>query len=274
MIRDLMLQKIRVAADVEALNTAIALAREFRARLTVVEPLVLSPPIISPWDIAPNLQWQQLYADARQQCQEAANALRERLDKEGVSFDIQVREPFESAHYARLADLSIVGAPAGEEEEALAARQFLPSLLLETGRPLLVVPGGRQAVLPARRIVVAWQTTRESARALHDALPLLGQAESVDIVSIVPGDDALRRQEEPGADVAAHLARHGIKVNVITRPRGEESVASALLHQARESAAHLIVAGGYGHSRLRQWLFGGTTRELLARTPVPLLLAH
>ena len=128
--------------------------------------------------------------------------------------------------------------------------------------------------LPISHAVIAWQPTREAARALHDALPLLREAKTVDVVMIDPVVSESRYGQEPGADIAGHLARHGLQVNVVTHVLRQETVATALLRHAAESGAQLLVAGGYGHSRLREWALGGTTRELLQAISTPILFSH
>jgi nucleotide-binding universal stress UspA family protein len=153
-------------------------------------------------------------------------------------------------------------------------RDFFTSLLLESGRPVLLVPPGF-AWRPAKHVVVAWRPTRESTRALHDALPLLRMAESIDVLEVgdVSGEEGDGPQ--PGADIATHLARHGLKVRVVVHPHSGESVALSLIRHAQDTDAELLVAGGYGHSRFREWVLGGVTRELLDGTPsVPILFSH
>ena len=137
-----------------------------------------------------------------------------------------------------------------------------------------MVPPDCRARLPAHRVVIAWRPSRESARAIHDALPLLRLADEVDVLVIDAVGGELSHGEEPGADVAAHLARNGIKVSVVRRDSGSRPVASILLEHARETMAQMIVAGGYGHSRLREWALGGVTRELLMSAPIPVLFSH
>ena len=147
-------------------------------------------------------------------------------------------------------------------------------LLFQSGRPLLAIPPQHPCEWPVRHAVVAWQPTREAARALHDALPLLAQAASVDVLMVDPQPRSGGHGELPGADIGAHLARHGLQVNVVARERGRDSVATALLRHAAETGAGLLVAGGFGHSRLREWVLGGTTRELLDALHLPVLFSH
>jgi nucleotide-binding universal stress UspA family protein len=105
-------------------------------------------------------------------------------------------------------------------------------------------------------------------------MPLLLKADTVDIAVIDPSISRTQHGEQPGADIATHLARHGLKVNVLVRETEGEDVALVLLDLAYERKSDLLVAGGYGHSRLREWALGGVTRELLGSAPIPVLYSH
>jgi nucleotide-binding universal stress UspA family protein len=167
---------------------------------------------------------------------------------------------------ARAADLLIIGRKHSENDADPGV------IVLRAGRPVLLVPD-TVAALPLRRVVVAWKDTRECRRAVRDALPFLQQAKEVVLVEI--GEDESQSQVKKNlADVAAYLVRHQVIVaaEVYRRPRGP--AAAELLHVAQEEKADLIVAGGYGHSRLGEWIFGGVTRELLSASPVCCLLSH
>ena len=100
------------------------------------------------------------------------------------------------------------------------------------------------------------------------------RAESVDVVAIAPEPGESRYGDVPGADIGEHLARHGLKVNVVGLQRGAMTVATALLRHAAETDAQLLVAGGYGHSRLREWVLGGTTDDLMRAMDLPVLFSH
>jgi nucleotide-binding universal stress UspA family protein len=146
------------------------------------------------------------------------------------------------------------------------------TILLRAGRPILVVPD-TLARLPLRRVVVACKDTRECRRAVRDALPLLRQAKEVLLVEI--GEDASKSQDKRSlADVARYLARHGVVVADEVWRRARGPAATELLELVRAENADLIVAGGYGHSRLGEWIFGGVTHQLLASSPVCCLLSH
>lgn len=141
-------------------------------------------------------------------------------------------------------------------------------LLMEAGRPVLIVPPGLHR-LSAKRIVVAWKDTREARRAVHDALPFLVRADQVHVA--VAGPEARR---EGATDVAAYLSGHGIRVATHLLHKPKISVADEILRFARREEADLIVMGAYGHSRLREWVFGGATREMLETTTVCCLMSH
>ena len=120
--------------------------------------------------------------------------------------------------------------------------------------------------------MVCWDGSRPAARAIGDAMPLLAKAGKVEIVSIA--DDPGKEDKIEGVDMSQHLARHGLKVEVERIPRGDVDVADALLSHAADSGADIMVMGGYGHSRLRQFLLGGVTRSTLRSMTVPVLMAH
>lgn len=280
MIRDLMLPMTGTAGDAHALEAAIALARSLDAHLTVVESVDLPAPFPSPWGLTNDAAMATVYDVLRERGRHNADGLRQRLQPETMSWEVRVVESLlgEPARnislHARYSDLSVMSAaPGASKEDAAVVRAFFSALLFESGRPLLAIPPQHPVELPISHAVVAWQATREATRALHDALPLLRSARTVDVVTVAD-EGANLSGNLPGATVATHLARHGIKVNVVTRAPGGDSVATALLRQSVESGAQLLVVGGFGHSRLREWAIGGTTRELLQEICLPILFSH
>jgi nucleotide-binding universal stress UspA family protein len=144
-------------------------------------------------------------------------------------------------------------------------------VLFESGRPLVVVPPGRDA-FQCRRVSVAWDGGAKAARALNDAMPFLRAAEAVEIVC-VSGEKDLS-DAVPGSDVAPHLARHGIEVTVADLEAKNGDVAETLRDHATLYGADMMVTGAYGHSRLRQMILGGVTQSLLQRCPVPLFMSY
>jgi nucleotide-binding universal stress UspA family protein len=144
--------------------------------------------------------------------------------------------------------------------------------LFESGRPTLVVPYIQRPPFKVDHIAICWDGSRPATRAISDALSLLHRAKRVDLISVV-GERPLR-EELPGADMVSHLARHGITAQVRRVPLVEDDVAPAILNYLADSAAELLVMGGYGHSRLREFILGGATRDILRSMTAPVLLSH
>jgi nucleotide-binding universal stress UspA family protein len=177
------------------------------------------------------------------------------------------------ARHARHADLAIVGQPdpqrGGVDDALLAEAAFMDS-----GRPALVVPLATTPVLPPRQALVAWDGSREAARAVGDALPLLQAASRVVVLVVDRRDVSGHAGEQPGAEISQHLARHGLPVELRQVESRGAGAAEVILAQVQDIAADLVVMGGYGHSRLREMLLGGTTRHMLEHANIPTLLAH
>jgi nucleotide-binding universal stress UspA family protein len=168
---------------------------------------------------------------------------------------------------ARAADLIVI---ANDQGEALRHGEFgidAGELLVQAGRPLLVVPPTATELF-VNRALIAWKNTREARRSLRDSLPLLKHAE-VAVIAVAEADD------NPGlADVCAYLGRHGIAAQAILREGDDADALDQILEVAGERGVNLIIAGGYGHRRMTEWLFGGVTRGLLGKWCGSCLLAH
>jgi nucleotide-binding universal stress UspA family protein len=174
---------------------------------------------------------------------------------------------------ARYADLLVVGQ--ADPEDPSGSRDDLPeAMAFATGRPVLVVPkiGTRSAV--GNTVMLCWNASRESARAAADALPFLKAAVKVIVLVVDPEVSANGHGQEPGADVALWLARHGVTVVVQRDVASNSKVGEIILSRAADCGADLIVMGIYGHSRLREMVLGGVSRTLLSSMTVPVLMAH
>lgn len=199
------------------------------------------------------------------------------LSHEWLEFDCETENPFGLAAtvattQARCADLVI--AAQDKPSWSLSAHLDLAEpLVLESGRPVLVIPRTSPARALPRRIVVAWNGRREAARAAFDALPLLKNAERVDVVWIGPGRDSVGDGTHVGVDLCAALARHGIRCEAFTRASSGDAGA-ALLAAVGSLDADLLVMGCYGHSRLRELVLGGASRHVLQYARVPVLMSH
>lgn len=171
---------------------------------------------------------------------------------------------------ARGADLVVIGQRQGPGD---AYNTLDPgAAILRAGRPVLLVPE-EVDVLRAEHIVIGWKETREARRAVCDALPFLQEATRVTIVEICkPGEEATAKDHID--DVARYLARHRISGGPRAILQQEGSGAAQLIQLARDEKADLLVTGGYGHSRMGEWIFGGMTRDLLATSPICCLMSH
>lgn len=177
------------------------------------------------------------------------------------------------AVHARYADLMVLGQR--EPGAPSAVPLDLPeTMALSTGRPVLVVPHIGAPAEPAKTVMLCWNASRESARAASDALPLLQAASKVIVLSVDPRSSAYGHGAEPGADVAAWLARHGVEVTVQRDVAADTDVGNVILSRAADHDVNLIVMGLYGHSRLREMVLGGASRTLLASMTVPVFMSH
>jgi nucleotide-binding universal stress UspA family protein len=150
----------------------------------------------------------------------------------------------------------------------------LEAVLFDSGRPVLAIPFAGKFTTIGKRVLVGWNASREASRAVHDALPLLAKAESTTVFLANPKRGLGAHGDEPGADIARHLARHGLKVDVAKAAADDVSDSTLLLNHASDMGADLLVMGAYGHSRLREFILGGVTRSLLREMTVPVLLSH
>jgi nucleotide-binding universal stress UspA family protein len=174
------------------------------------------------------------------------------------------------AHIARRFDLSVLGQP--KPDKPAFDKPIVEAALFETGRPVLVVPYIQKAGLKLDHVMLCWDGSRSAARAVADAVPFILRSELVEVV-IVASEPA-KSDDIPGADIARHLVRHGAKVELKRIDAVETDVANTLLSHAADTSVDLLVMGGYGHSRLREFILGGVTRGILSSMTVPTLLSH
>jgi nucleotide-binding universal stress UspA family protein len=175
--------------------------------------------------------------------------------------------------HARYADLVVIGQKSPDWDSGVD-QDFERSVPIAVGRPVLVVPYAFERRPVGKRVLVAWNASREAARAVNDALPLLKRASHVDVVAFEPGKSGGAHGDEPGADIGLYLARHGVKVTVSHVDAPDLDVGNQLLSRAFDLSSDLIVMGAWGHSRLRELVLGGVTRTLLESMTVPVLMAH
>jgi nucleotide-binding universal stress UspA family protein len=174
------------------------------------------------------------------------------------------------ARIARRFDLAVVGQ--AEPDISAVEEIVAEATLFGSGRPMIVVPYIQKAPFKIDNVMVCWDGSRPAARAIADAIPLLGKAGRVEIVIVT--NERGKQDEIEGADMGQHLARHGLKVDVHRISGGNIDVADALLSHAADSGTDFIVMGGFGHTRLREFVLGGVTHSILRSMTVPALMSH
>ena len=174
--------------------------------------------------------------------------------------------------HGRAADL-IVASQSDPDWDFAPILDFPERLAMESGRPVLVVPALGSFRAGGRSIAIAWDGSREAARAAFDALPLLAAAESV-VLLIVDDGHADPENVRAAADMVAAFARHGVTIAVRRLARDTAGVGDTLLAAAADAGADMLVMGAYGHSRFREFVFGGATRHVLRHMTMPTLLSH
>jgi nucleotide-binding universal stress UspA family protein len=278
MFRDLLVPYINTRSAEAPLAMATALAERSQGHVALLVIVDVPAPIPNDWTGMSYSTYLQLHQEAHARADALALKLRERVANASAPVEVRTADalalyPSSTATlHAHYADITLM--PSMTAEDGAQIHDFFQDVLLDSGRPVLVVPPLAQTiVIPPKRVVVAWRPTREAARAVHDAMPLLEMAEQVDVLVIDPKVGESAHGEEPGADIAAHLARHGLNVQAVMRPSLSASAGAAILDYAKHVGADLVVAGGYGHSRLRERMLGGATRDLLHTTSLP-LFAH
>jgi nucleotide-binding universal stress UspA family protein len=175
--------------------------------------------------------------------------------------------------HARASDLVI----ASQEDPDWPATERLDvadRLAIESGRPVLIVPNTGTHERVGDKVLVAWNARREAVRAVFDALPILRRAKEVNVVWVNPQSERERAQDVPAGDICAALARHGVKCTAVEQVRPGGDVGETLLVCAHDWGADLLVMGCYGHTRLREFVFGGASRHVLVHTSIPVLMSH
>jgi nucleotide-binding universal stress UspA family protein len=178
------------------------------------------------------------------------------LDFENIEWLSSFDEPLDAmCAHAKYADLVVIG-QSDPSDDSGTQLDFPQRLILSAGRPVLIFPKIGSFSTVGKNIIVAWNASREATRAVTDAIPLL------------------KRAENPGTEIANYLAQHEVNVDVLRNPGGRIDIGNELLSRAADISADLIVMGGYGHSRLREWVLGGATRTILESMTIPVLMSH
>jgi nucleotide-binding universal stress UspA family protein len=171
---------------------------------------------------------------------------------------------------ARRFDIAVVGQ--ARPGEGASEELLIEGALFESGRPVVVVPYVQAYSLRLERVLVCWDGSRPATRAIADALPFLKRAKAIEIVAV--SGERGKGRELVGTNMARHLSRHGLNVELKRISAGDVDVPSAIRTYAVDGGADFMVMGGYGHSRLREFILGGVTRTILASTTIPVLMSH
>jgi nucleotide-binding universal stress UspA family protein len=268
------------AAGASRLKLAMALARQHDAHLVglgVVVPVIPPAYVESPYIVELLSQHEERQAARRKAM---AEAFARSTAGAGLRVEWRVEEgppPAMLATAMRYADLGVVGQYQPDGPLSDEWRTLPETVTMTSGRPVIVVPyiGAPEAV--GRHVLLAWNASREATHAARDALPLLKAARKVTVLVVDGRLHGVAREphgQEPGADVAAWLARHDVKVEVVRDTSGDIDVGSAILSRVSDLDVDLVVMGIYGHSRLRELVLGGASRTMLGQMTVPVLIAH
>jgi nucleotide-binding universal stress UspA family protein len=182
-----------------------------------------------------------------------------------------VGAPVILATLARRFDLSVF---MQSEPDGVDNDDVIETSLFQSGRPLVVVPYIQKDGLKLDHVVCCWDGSSAAARAINDALPLLTKAASVDLLIVQNEKTKNETNVIRGAEMAKHLARHDVKVEIETLPAADIDVTNVILSYVADSAGTLIVMGGYGHARIREFILGGVTRDMLKSMTVPVFMSH
>ncbi|GLS40770.1 universal stress protein [Mesorhizobium tianshanense] len=258
------------------LECAIPLADRFQSHLIGIHAEALPVPYTSATGF-PDTEFLQVSAEMSKERAEKLQAVFLRhVEDSGLSFEWRSLESFsgDSAltgiSTVRTADLII----AAQRESGGDPSADVDTLVYDAGRPVLVVPHSGPLVTSFKHVLLAWNGSKEAARAAFDALPFIIEAEKTDVVVIDPPDTLDEAQEAAGAEIAAALSRHGANVSVSVLESGGLSVDDVIQTRVAETGADLLVLGAYSHSWLRQLLFGGVTRTVLRTVPVAAFLSR
>src|SRR5262245_23042467 len=278
--KDILVIVSEAEADEPALALGEALAKQCSSRhwaaafLTPLpdEPLAYEPTVVAG-------VWAELLGRARQEADAERKKVEKRLRQSSKDIDLRNAEALSrdlgsvAAVHARYADVAIMARPV-EGAGAELREEIIEGVLFHSGRPARIAPPGWKGTGLGKRVVIAWDASREATRALSEADDVLEFAEAVTVITVDAKPKMFGHGDQPGANIAAHLSRRGLPAEVRNVDSMGRSASVAIMDEAKALDADLVVMGGYAHSRLRELVFGGATRELLRTATVPLLMAH
>ncbi|OJF92758.1 universal stress protein [Pararhizobium antarcticum] len=268
---------VGVDQDARDLQVAVELCRELDAHLSVVVAQLAPPPPMGDAGIIATVWLEQSRAE-QDRLEADVVRLNMLLSQTGISFSAEgMFGPMANAgddlgERARYSDLTIIGA-ALKFDPDLKSRA-VDGCLFNSARPILLMPETGTASLRPKTVMIAWDSSLEAARAVGAALDLIIQAETVHVVLVDPKAATRENGEEPGADIARYLARYSDAVSIDRIPSMGRPVAEVLQQHAADISAGVVVMGAYGHSRIRERIFGGATRSMIEGVAVPVFMVH
>jgi nucleotide-binding universal stress UspA family protein len=258
------------------LQKAIAIGIEENAHLSVLVSAIAMPPSVGDYPVG------EVWLGRREKEMAAIEAQvlasREQCAASGLSFDVDSFYPERAwsdaamAERARYVDLVLVGGSAFQDLDL--KQSVVGGAVIDSGRPAMIFPDDGLPTLRPRRVLLAWDRSVSAGRAARAALKTLVAADTVRLVMVDPVPPRGKDREQPGADMAAYLARHGVRVEIDEIASGGHTVEEVLLRHALDVGADLLVIGAYGHTRLRERVFGGVTKSMLDTRRISMLMAH
>lgn len=264
--------------DDAEIDRAVTICEALGAHLSLLVLGIAPPPPASPYGVVSNDIWAGDIRQGQDEVAARARVIEERLATTTLSSLVTAQYIDRgtvatlAARFARYADLTLV-APKSAGHESMQG-WVMNGALFESGRPILLLPAGAVTFPAAKRVMLCWDASVEASKAVRDAIGLMAAAEEVHAVLIDPVPSFDGHGPEPGADLGAYLGRHGIAAVIHRLPREGKETGEVLRRTAVDLAADLMVMGGFGHSRLRERIFGGTTTSMLKNVVVPVLMAH
>lgn len=275
MIKDIVVHLTGSPEDAARLAFTKIVAQSLEARVTGLQVHAL-PDVIAITDPSGSAFLQALLDESSKAADKVTTSLRSQLAKVGEFTELRRLDVYPGrvgealAAETRTADLFIGTRPYGDPARQHHVEE---AVLFSSGRGCIFVPPDAKLSGKIEAVFVAWKNTREAARAVAEAIPLLQRARLVVIGLVEEGVASERFGEQPGADIGRYLSRHGV-LGEVRMVNGWADAGSAILNEAKAMQADLIVMGGYGHSRFREWALGGATRQVLVKSEVPVLMAH
>lgn len=270
---------VHITADsrcLERFDIAVKMAKSFDASLLAIHAIL---PFNPPGYIVPQMRAEVIDAQksaALDILAKTERPLREHLASlafpNHVAWHKESNDPFVAlCEHVKYADLAVIG-QSDPVDDSGSPLDLPERFVLSGGRPVLVIPHTGSFTTVGKDILVAWNASREASRAITAALPLLKRANKVHLLSVEPGHD--ESLSDSCIQMTRYLERHDVKVDQRRSPGGELDIGNDLLSRVADLGADLIVMGGYGHSRFREWVLGGATRTILETMTVPVLMSH